>query len=1223
MTADSTTTASTDDTTPKLSSLAPKFSEKHHGVYLSVVKRAIEEQRDVKNIALAGTYGTGKSSILRELGDAYPGRVIELSLLTLGAKPEVVDSSDDMNPAAATTTNRIQKEIVKQLLYQQKPTDAPESRFKRISRVRWRREFLHAGIASVVGIVFALIFGVGVTTNPSLSLTFDDRSSWLLTPVVYVAGAALLAGVVLGFRALIRGRAAIERLNAGPATITLPPRSSSYFDEYLDEIIYFFEMNEKIDIVIIEDLDRFNDPHIFEALRSLNNLLNAAHQLDQRDIRFIYAIRDSVFGKLGRDDVEAETDEVRAEIARANRTKFFELIIPVVPFITHKNARDVLHELLTERGHAISKDLVNLVARHLADMRLVQNIVNEYEIFKNRLFDVAHPVPGLDPDSLFAMVVYKNALMADFEAIRLGSSTLDKLWDRWRTLVQDNITRLETENAERHLRIAKRDSATRYAEQLGDRLREAVDALHGAPGSGLATTTIEHAGANVDDAALRSPDLWQAIGTSATPLVLQAWRNATRGAGPMSLDRPAVETLLGMQIDVDRFAQGASDGDRAQLSRTEERLNFLRRHTWQQLAERADFSSGAIGGEHATFRDWITSLLPSTLAVDLVVNGFVTQYFSLYVSAFYGQLIRPDAMLYIMKHVDVGSADAEYPLNSDDVEAIIRDQGPSVLLERSMLNVSILNHLLRRRRADAATVVRLLPVFDEDGAFLERYFAAGNSKQALVELSTPRDSEIFIWLASRASLTDTERLKLIGVAARHRDPGVNYNYTAELRTFLEANYRTLLTLSGKGDARHVQAVVDLIAASGAVVPDLRKLPVAATTAFRGTRAYALTARNLEAVTGGHDFSLDALKDTHPAILDYATDQIGTYLAVVWDSSLTTHTVKSQPLFDNIIRTADWDDAQFAALIQKAAPECLVSRLAEYPVASWDALAEFGRVPMTFSNVQAYLDKRGQVTASLVPALEAARAITGLDSASQEQRTQMALAIVNATASTLTTDARIHLALSLEPGQLDTGSIQPVSGDLVGALIYDELIADDQNAFSTRLMVDWPTQAHAIKRSRNFASFIGPATLEADFVREFFRDRDFEELWPHLATATLRSYTGRMPLALAALTDRVVAGDATMDVSDIEVARSRGLADAKVIELLAHFASEISFDDLTAMLTRLGGEWAQVAKRGTKPHFVPNTAGAEQVLVRLERGGIVSSKTLHGRGFKVNPKRPRR
>ncbi len=1207
---------------PRLGSLAPVYSDMHHGLYLGVITRALNEQPEVRNIALAGTYGTGKSSILHRLHDAYPGRVIELSLLTLGARPEDLQPTGEMNPAAGTTTNRIQKEIVKQLLYQQRPTDAPESRFRRITRFRWGRELLLAVAVAAVGIAIAMLFGFSATTAPTVGVAFASREPWMPTVAAYLVLAILLGGVVLAVRSLIRGRAAIEKVNAGPATITLPPRSSSYFDEYLDEIIYFFEMNATIDIVVIEDLDRFNDPHIFEALRSLNGLLNAARQLDARNIRFIYAVRDSVFAKLGQDG-EATTDDARAELARANRTKFFELIVPVVPFITHKNARDLMHQLLTERGHSISKDLISVAARHLADMRLVQNIVNEFEIFKNRLLDVPRAVPELDADQLFAMVTYKNAHMADFEAIRLGTSALDRLWDKWRELVEENIDRLERANAQRLQGIANHEAASRHAIQLGNRLRAAVDALHAAPGTGLASATVTHNGATVDDMALRSPEFWQRLVQSGTPLSLDAFRNGSWGSGPMSLSVAAVEALTGMRVAPDRFVADAVDAERTHVANDTQALAFLRRHSWKQLAARSQFSSGVLHGEDALFRDWIEALLPSKLAVDLVVNGYITQYFSLHVSAFYGQLIRPDAMVYVMKHVDAGSADAEYPLDAEDVEAILRDQGDAVLLERSMLNISILDYLLRTRSADAVTVLRNLPVFDEKGAFLQRYFAVGAEKRKLVELLTPLTPDIFVWLTVRAALDTAERLELVDLAARQRSAEVTYELPAELRELLEDNYASLPTLKKGTGPRDTQMVVDVIVRSHAVIADLSMLPPNAVAAFRGTRAYALTHANLVAVTGVEDVSLDTLSETDEAIFSYAIDEINTYLAIVHELPPTHFAVTSRTLFDSVLREAhDWESTQFAYLVQEAAPACIVANLSDYPVASWDPLVRFRRVPMTFANVKAYLDEHGQVTASLVASLEQAEVITDIEAAQREERVRVALSILNANVSAFTARSRVRLTVSLEPGGMDVTSISPLPGTMVGDLIQEELIADDAQAFSSRLMVDWETQAHAMRRSQAFPSLIGPTTLDTNFVREVFNADEFENLWAGLVAA-LPSYSAQMPRALAALADRVVAGQVSIQLADVEMARSKGLADTKVIELLAHLGDEVPFDQFVAMLKRLGGVWAMVSTRGRTPLYVTDTPGVEEVLTRLERGEIVSSKSRNGRSFRVNRKHPTR
>ena len=49
-----------------LSPLTPQYLEAEHAVYVSALERALENT-DVRNIALSGSYGVGKSSILRQL----------------------------------------------------------------------------------------------------------------------------------------------------------------------------------------------------------------------------------------------------------------------------------------------------------------------------------------------------------------------------------------------------------------------------------------------------------------------------------------------------------------------------------------------------------------------------------------------------------------------------------------------------------------------------------------------------------------------------------------------------------------------------------------------------------------------------------------------------------------------------------------------------------------------------------------------------------------------------------------------------------------------------------------------------------------------------------------------------------------------------------------------------------------------------------------------------
>ncbi|OZC33166.1 hypothetical protein [Gordonia polyisoprenivorans] len=165
-------------------------------------------------------------------------------------------------------------------------------------------------------------------------------------------------------------------------------------------------------MVIFEDLDRFKDPHIFEALRELNLLLNNAEQTGDQPIRFVYAIRDSIFEQLddglGEDSADADSGETR-RLMSTNRTKFFDLVVPMVPFISHRTSRDLIRQELQSvvPEQQPGNKVVDIVGAHLTDMRLIKNICNEFEVFRRRIL-ASGGLEELTPDRLFASIVYKN-----------------------------------------------------------------------------------------------------------------------------------------------------------------------------------------------------------------------------------------------------------------------------------------------------------------------------------------------------------------------------------------------------------------------------------------------------------------------------------------------------------------------------------------------------------------------------------------------------------------------------------------------------------------------------------------------------------------------------------------------------------------------------------------------------------------------------------------------
>jgi len=78
----------------------------------------------------------------------------------------------------------------------------------------------------------------------------------------------------------------------------------------------------------------------------------------------VYAIKDSMFEQLG-----VEKKQVKATEPATNRTKFFELVVPIVPFISHRTARDLIEPEMEGATPELGGAVVQVVARHVTSPR--------------------------------------------------------------------------------------------------------------------------------------------------------------------------------------------------------------------------------------------------------------------------------------------------------------------------------------------------------------------------------------------------------------------------------------------------------------------------------------------------------------------------------------------------------------------------------------------------------------------------------------------------------------------------------------------------------------------------------------------------------------------------------------------------------------------------------------------------------------------------------------
>ncbi|WP_426128741.1 P-loop NTPase fold protein [Pseudomonas sp. DWP1b1] len=350
--------------------------------YASVFLHALRNEQ-VRNIALTGGYGAGKSSVIRTFFDRYPEfKHVLISLATF------TQESPAGRDAEADLMSRIEETIVQQLLYAVPAKKLPKTRLKRIVQASNTSIALHT-------VFFALlIVSVLRMYLPSVNMLPKIDPAWLVPALMRIPDwiALIFAGAsglyilhsVLKYLSLF----SIDGLTLKGGKLEAT-HHGSVLHKNVDEIIYCFERSD-IDVVVIEDLDRFGIQDVFFRLREINFTIRQSPQI-KRPVHFIYAIRDELFSV-------------------GEKTKFFDLVIPVIPVVSSENSGEKMLDLLrAERFKSVfgslDRGLIETVCDYIDEMRLIKNIVNEFDIFSSLLGDRG---VVLDANKLFAMVVVRN-----------------------------------------------------------------------------------------------------------------------------------------------------------------------------------------------------------------------------------------------------------------------------------------------------------------------------------------------------------------------------------------------------------------------------------------------------------------------------------------------------------------------------------------------------------------------------------------------------------------------------------------------------------------------------------------------------------------------------------------------------------------------------------------------------------------------------------------------
>lgn len=402
------------------------------------------------NIAISGKYGSGKSTIIDSyLNEKNSTDFLRVSLASFSFESTNSDNKSsninnvDFDGESDTSANdqlqikkfsqensKLEQSIINQILYQIDSKLIPLTNFKIKHPVTFWSKIFFLFESLTILLMLARNFKM-----------LDIKYSFILdifnVPIPFSVYSLLTACLVcfllintwsvlkhIQFRSL---KISLKNIDANIVDLN---DNDNLFEKYINEIIYLFQSSNK-KVLIIEDIDRFDDLSIFQQLRELNIKLNSTVTTDK--FNFFKKIFLKIFGPffkkndiltpkqtkwtflyLVRDDIFSDATD---------RVKFFDLIIPVIPYVTASNSALKLKNLF--QGVSIDNKLFDILGTYIYDYRLLKNTYNEFLVFQKNLGDK-------DYNQLLALVAYKNVSPERFDALQNGQGDLKKINNSFR-----------------------------------------------------------------------------------------------------------------------------------------------------------------------------------------------------------------------------------------------------------------------------------------------------------------------------------------------------------------------------------------------------------------------------------------------------------------------------------------------------------------------------------------------------------------------------------------------------------------------------------------------------------------------------------------------------------------------------------------------------------------------------------------------------------------------
>ena len=502
-------------------------------------------------------------------------------------------------------------------------------------------------------------------------------------------------------------------------------------------------------------------------------------------IVFVYAIRDDIF---------TDTD----------RTKFFEFIIPVIPIINSTNSGEIFLQKLEEsekKGivHEISQEFILDVSPYVEDMRILQNIYNEFIVYKETIR--TDQELKLSDETMMALIIFKNLYPREFAELQMERGVVKQAFEDKQRYISEQCMQWRNEIDELTQKLEKyHDDCLEQVKELKTAMLGAMVDWQGIPYSIKKNYWDKYSVSKIMEDSFELLQLAELRDVEIEYYTWNSYQSVKSVNNFQEVFKRYYERIKNFQFVQEKGVSSI----KGEIEDLKKNIHELSGWSLKKLIEKF--------GVHNVLSE---KVVENKLLVFMLRRGYIDEKYANYINYFKGTSITKEDMNYILAVKNMEKLPYNYNLTK--VGMVIQRLQPYEFEQKSIFNFILLEYLLSEENDDKKRMILINQLSDrtvESWEFIDEFIEQTQYKARLIQLLALCWSDMWNDIVQNISITYERKIFYLQLLIDNVDTKrlFELNDNNNMSGFIEENPDILQQLSSIQD----QKVISLIEILGII-----------------------------------------------------------------------------------------------------------------------------------------------------------------------------------------------------------------------------------------------------------------------------------------------------------------------------------------------------------------------------------------------------------------------